>query len=250
MTNSQHGLGAHPSTPDIRDFLHAAPYRVLAALPETVSLRSQMPPVYDQGDLGSCTSNSAAAALRYAYAKAGKQIDDPSRLMIYYDERVIEGTVREDSGASIKDSAVTLLKQGACPEREWPYNVGRFTKKPTKACYKDAARIASYARVPQDQTQMMGVLADLDPILVGFSVYQSFERVGRDGLVPLPKHGEKLEGGHAVLVVGYRTQPDGSLLFEVRNSWSADWGDGGYCWMPGAYLLNSKLAWDFWRVAA
>ena len=48
----------------------------------------------------------------------------PSRLFIYYNERVIEGTVDEDSGAMLRDGIKSVSKQGAPHERLWPYRTG------------------------------------------------------------------------------------------------------------------------------
>src|SRR6266436_8649661 len=94
--------GWAPDVPDHRDFvLAAAP---VTALPPSVDLRPSCPPVYDQGQLGSCTANAIAASIQFERAKQGLKPDFvPSRLFIYYNERVIEGTVNSDSGAMIRD---------------------------------------------------------------------------------------------------------------------------------------------------
>ena len=89
-----------PDLPDHRDHLYAAPIAVLQALPPHVDLRPQCPPIYDQGQLGSCTANGIAGAIHFDRMKQHLQPNfTPSRLFIYYNERVIEGTVNEDSGA-------------------------------------------------------------------------------------------------------------------------------------------------------
>jgi hypothetical protein len=46
-----------PDLPDHRDFMYAAPLAVLRVLPPKKDLSGQCPPVYDQGELGSCTAN-------------------------------------------------------------------------------------------------------------------------------------------------------------------------------------------------
>src|SRR5258708_25731785 len=58
---TQKRYGWRPDTPDLRDFMLAvAPAKTL---PPNVSLRAQMPPAYDQGQLGSCTANSIGGLL-------------------------------------------------------------------------------------------------------------------------------------------------------------------------------------------
>jgi len=51
-----------PDLPDHRDHYYAAVVEKAAALPASVDLRAQCPPVYDQGQLGSCTANAIAGA--------------------------------------------------------------------------------------------------------------------------------------------------------------------------------------------
>src|SRR5512135_1840875 len=106
--------GWRKDTPDPRDFYYAAPMR--AKLPTSVDLRSSCPPVYDQGDLGSCTAQAIAASIEYSHWLQSMPDFMPSRLFIYYNERVLEHSVSSDSGASIRDGMKTCNKQGACAE--------------------------------------------------------------------------------------------------------------------------------------
>src|SRR6202171_276947 len=118
-----------PDQPDARDHLYAAPAVFLAALPPSADLRRRWPAVYNQGHLGSCTANAIAAAIEVDRIK--QKISDfvPSRLFIYYNERVIEGTVRSDSGAMIRDGIKSVASLGVCPEPEWPYRISEFAGK-------------------------------------------------------------------------------------------------------------------------
>src|SRR5438105_5928396 len=119
-----------PDIPDQRDFLYSAPPAFLRTLPPRVDLRPQCPPVYDQGQLGSCTSNAIGGAIEFDQMKEKlPQIFIPSRLFVYYNERVIEGTVNTDAGAMLRDGIKTVAKQGACPELMWPYLIARFKTK-------------------------------------------------------------------------------------------------------------------------
>jgi len=244
-------FGWRPDLPDIRDQLYAAPMRMLGALPAQMDLRPQCPKeVYNQGDLGSCTANAIAAAVQFDRMKQKMTPDFiPSRLFIYYNERVIEGTVNEDSGAYIRDGIKSVNKQGVCPEPEWPYDIAKFAQKPPAKCYRDAlhTRATAYSRLVRSLTQMKGCLASGYPFVFGFTVYESFESdaVARTGEVPMPSTTEKVLGGHAVMAVGY---DDASSRFIVRNSWGPGWGMDGYFTMPYAYLTEENLSDDFWTI--
>lgn len=239
-----------PDLPDQRDHLYAAPFEVLRALPPSVDLRSQCPPVYDQGQLGSCTANAIGGVIQFDQMKEKlAEIFIPSRLFIYYNERVIEGTVDSDSGAQIRDGIKTVAAQGVCPEDMWPYNIANFTEKPPANCYEVALqhRAVSYSRLARNLTLMKGCLASGYPFTFGFTVYESFEspEVAQTGVVPMPASGEKVLGGHAVDAVGY---DDSSQRFIVRNSWGTGWGMNGYFTMPYAYLTQRGLSSDFWTI--
>ncbi len=242
------GYGWVPDLPDHRDFLYGAVSKVPKKLPPAVDLRAQCSPIEDQGQLGSCTGNALAGAVEFLERKDGVAFQDVSRLFIYYNERVIEHTVNQDAGAMIRDGIKTLVNQGTCSEKSWPYVVSRFAKKPGSACFKEAARhrVSVYARI-DTVDQMRACLAAGYPFVFGFTVYESFEsqQVAKSGVVPMPKPKEKVLGGHAVLGVGYN---DKQKRFLVRNSWSTDWGMKGYFTIPYDYLGDSNLADDFWTI--
>lgn len=244
--------GWMPDLPDFRDHMYAAPQPTLAALPPKVDLRPQCPPVYDQGQLGSCTGNAIAAAVQFDRMKQNlTPAFNPSRLFIYYNERVIEHTVAQDSGAQIRDGIKSISKLGVCPEDpDWPYDISKFAHKPPAKAFKDALahKAVSYTRLlSTNLQQLQGCLASGFPFVFGFTVYESFESqaVAKSGVVPMPQPGEKTLGGHAVLGVGY---DDSQSRFIVRNSWGADWGMAGYFTIPYTYLTNTNLADDFWTV--
>ena len=102
-----------PDLPDARDHLYAAPPEFLTALPPQVDLRGQCPAVYDQGQLGSCTANAIAGAFEFDLLRQKAADFMPSRLFIYYNERVMENTVDSDAGAQIRDGS-RALQSKAC----------------------------------------------------------------------------------------------------------------------------------------
>ena len=241
MINQNYGW--RPDLPDQRDL----PFSLFApaTLPKKVDLRASCPPVYDQGQLGSCTANGIGAAIEFGINKQSLPDFMPSRLFIYYNERVIENSVKSDSGAQIRDGIKTAAKDGVCPEKEWPYKVSKFKTRPPAKCYTDALKnvILKYERLTGIKDYKTA-LASGYPFVFGFTVYESFEsdEVASTGIVPMPS-GSAL-GGHCVMAVGY---DDDKSWFICRNSWGPKWGDKGYFYLPYQYFTPS-LTDDFWVI--
>ncbi len=245
-------LGWRHDLPDPRDHRYAAPLGL--ELPSRGDLRKSMPPVYDQGQLGSCTGNAIAAAVQFERMR--HNLSDaqrvPSRLFIYYNERVIEDCVDHDAGAQLRDGIKSVASQGVCFESgrdKWPYVISKFKTKPPAKSYENASkdRVVSYSRVQRMLGEMRGCLATGFPFVFGLTVFQSFDDASAkgDGDVPMPAIHEKLLGGHAMLAVGY---DDAKQRFLVRNSWGVDCGKGGYMTLPYAYLMSPDLSDDFWTI--
>lgn len=245
MAEHEHGFGWRPSPPDFRDFKFG--YRAVA-VPPSLDLRETawMPPVVDQGNLGSCTANMAAACFEFEARKQGARLEPRSRLFIYYNERAIEGTIPYDAGAYCRDAFKVLNHHGAPPETTWPYDVGRFAEEPPTSAFRSGVyrQALTYEAVPQQQVAICAALAQRQLVGFGFAVYSSFRGIGPDGLASMPRPSEALDGGHAVAIVGYTEE----YAF-VRNSWGEHWGHDGYFSMPWAYVLNPDLAGDFWTVS-
>jgi C1A family cysteine protease len=246
VTARQSRYGWIPSLPDNRDYV----LRLAATkLPDHIDLRGSFPKPYDQGNLGSCTANAIAGLLEYLRGVEGESDFIPSRLFIYYYERVIEGTVGSDAGAMLRDGIKVVAKQGAPNEKHWPYDIAKFTTKPTAKVIAEAVMFEAiqYQAVPQTATALMSALAAGHPVVFGFSVYESFEsaEVARTGIVPYPKRGESMLGGHAVLLVGYDAT---KKVFICRNSWSEGWGQAGHFTIPFRYVTSKRLASDFWTI--
>ncbi|HEY1090496.1 MAG TPA: C1 family peptidase [Burkholderiaceae bacterium] len=270
-TCNDHGLGWHRDLPDIRDrsaatesvarlLAKSAPLRkALKATPKSVDLRASCSPIESQGNLNSCTANAGVGMLEYFERRAfGKHLD-ASRLFLYKATRRLIGFTTDD-GAYLRDTMKALVLFGVPPESYWPYVETKVNNEPDAFCYAYAQNyqaIEYYRLDPANSTgaatlgKLKATLAAGLPAMFGFTVYSSIPPMGDGkGEVPYPLAGDKVEGGHAVLAVGYDDSKKigaykGALL--IRNSWGTNWGVAGYGWLPYAYV-EAGLATDFWSM--
>jgi C1A family cysteine protease len=214
-----------------------------SSLPSVVDLSPKCSLVANQGDMSSCVAFAVIGAMEYLENVQNKSEVSLSPQFVYYNERMLEGTVASDSGSYVEDGIRVLTTYGACELSLWPYNELDLYIRPTDAAYADAAKrkALKYSVVVQDQTSVMTSLAQGYPVVFGFLVYSSFEsqEVAASGIVPMPLSTDTMLGGHCVLIVGYDLNRQ---MFLIRNSWGPNWGINGYCWMPLAYVLNPSLS--------
>ena len=163
------GYGWKPSLPDLRD--HIADASELPVLDE-VDPRKDLPPVFDQGQLGSCTANAVAAAVEY---DAKLNDSDPgllSRLWIYYYERKLEGSpADQDTGAYGRDGFKVCKTIGVPLEKDWPYDIAKFSQEPSAELADEARehRISNYRRVPRNLDSIKAVLSNRQTMAFGFT---------------------------------------------------------------------------------
>lgn len=250
-----HRLGYIKDKSDNRDIpfkLDKATLQALKNLPSHVDLRTtgNFPPVYDQGDLGSCVAQSTAALLYFLDKNIPDDDSFPdvqrSRLQLYYNARKIEGTVDSDDGCMIRDAFKGLNSVGVAPETDWPYEPTRFSMEPPQDVTVNNQKLINYKRISRNLEGIKLAVAAGYPVVVGLLLYSSFEsdHTSTTGIVTMPdKKKEQELGGHAVLIVGY---DDTKQWFIVRNSWGTTWGDLGYFYLPYEYVKSAKMASDFW----
>ena len=223
----------------------------LSLVPSAHDLRPMCMQPYDQGQVGSCTGNATGAALELDQILLfpSEKPFTPDRLKLYYNGRIPEGTTDQDAGAMIRDVVAGVAQYGYMAEKV--YDVSQVTTAPSDADYQEMAKrkIATtmYARVKQDVDSIKQVIYSDRGVIIGFTVYASFERIGFDGMMKMPGYREQVLGGHAVLIVGY---DDAKQCFIVRNSWGPRWGQLGYFYAPYAYFTNPKLAQDLWMITS
>jgi C1A family cysteine protease len=243
---TEHSFGWIKDKEDERDLLYSDFHLSSDNLPYIVDLRDRCPPIRDQGNLGACTAFSLVFLMEFLTMKDFLYLINLSELFLYYIERVMENSVNSDDGAALRDGMKCLNKTGVCTENCWPYKISKFKTKPSASCYRQAAKHSAitYLRL-KTITEMKNCLKDGFPFVCGIQVFESFEEVGIDGMVPMPTEKDRKLGGHAVGIVGYN---DYKKCFIGRNSWSTDFAENGYFYIPYDYLRSPKLADDFWTI--
>ena len=177
-------------------------------LPIKTVTHQETEPVFDQGNVGSCTANAALGCLVTApFAKAGVTYTEADALALYemetkLDDSQIPGVYPpDDTGSTGPWSMMALEQQG---------------------------KIKSYHHTRSLHTALR--LLNHGPISIGVTWYQSmFNVVNQDGvkMIVVDEH-SPVAGGHQVCVVGDDVTHQRVL---IRNSWGAGWGDQGHAWL-------------------
>ena len=270
------GLGWLPDYPDLRDYTPQSeavvPLLAKTAVPKVgtkskkapakVDLREWCSPVEDQGQIGSCTAHAGVGMLEYFERRLHGKHLDASRRFLYKVTRAL-GQLEGDSGAFLRTTMGAMVLFGVPPEEYWPYSEAEFDEEPPTFCYAFAQnyQAVKYYRLDPPGTERADLLAAIKshlasqlPAIFGFTVYGSIAQAGEDGKIPFPAPGDKVEGGHAVMAVGYddavkiaNRGEETKGAFLIRNSWSSGWGEEGYGWLPYDYVLEG-LADDWWAL--
>jgi C1A family cysteine protease len=276
MLEKGYGMGWIPDHPDFRDYTEKTeevksvlePTGVLKAkkLPVSMDLREHCSPVENQGGLGSCTAHAGVGIIEYCEKKSFGRHIDASRLFLYKVTRNLM-KVKGDAGAYLRTTMGAMVLFGVPPEEYWAYtdDEKEFDKEPPAFGYAFAQNYQAIKYFRHDPPgtppnslleKVKGYLSSGHPAMFGFTVYNSIEQAEKTGRIPFPSSKERIEGGHAVVAVGYDDrmkirnkyggkETAGALL--IRNSWGRGWGEDGYGWLPYEYTLRG-LAEDFWSV--
>jgi hypothetical protein len=236
------------------------------------------PLIKDQGNLGSCTGKSASLGVEYCVieklAGEGQNVTSDwwqtwalSGLAGYYWARKIEKTIREDSGAQIRDAVDGIRRNGLPTEASWPYKPSKFAQKPDARAMKTAPwhhldGLKTYrcdgagGSREETLTNMLRALEIGMPVNFGFSCPADWGDYNETGRIPMPNG--KYDGGHAVLTLRADTK---NRFLMGPNTWGDKIGgpqpegsriatEGGKGWfaLPFDYVLSGDAD-DAWALS-
>jgi len=237
-----HNLGCRKDPEDFRDIPMGLVLPPIP-LPKKIDYTKTMTPVRNQGDEGTCVAFASVVGVKeYQDTKEYKKLLELSPRFVYNLCKKLDGSPDEE-GTYPRVAMKVLMQYGVCREFFWPY-IPHQTDKPEKNASEDAKRyrIKAYARLVS-LLEMKRSLVVNGPFIAGVEVYESWfsPKAGKTGMIPMPKKGEELQGGHAVCIAGY---DESKKLFKFKNSWGSAWADKGYGYLPFAYI--EKYCLDAW----
>jgi len=252
-------MGLVPSDPAEVKGLPAAPVYT-DYIPARVDLSRLVPPVGDQGGVGSCTAWSVGYAARAMYVAwlEGRDVSKPENVpspeFIYASTNLKPG---DCEGGSTIVRVMSFLKNGAPSMADAPYSDGKML---SAKCVRPSAQESALKRDFFTDTPSSIDLSTVDqakaeltqghPVVIGVQVSRSFMRlpagVAYEGewkgyyskkfkeSVPKPQQ----LGGHAITLIGF---DDDRQAFKLVNSWGPKWGDRGFGWLSYRAYLDRTI---------
>ena len=225
--------GCLPSPPDARD------YRITRLVPKAPYLPAEFvllrpARIKDQGDIGSCVGQALATSREIGEALQ-KHICEFSPGYIYANRT---GHTHFGEGMIPREAIATLKEYGVPRLDLFPYNdlYPKLKDKLGKVksdCDTDALphRITAYANLFSAQ-DIKVALTGVGAVPVTFDLYDSFDRISADGIVPVPNMAKEYWlGNHMMIIIGWKKI--GTVEhWIVLNSWGQWWGDNGLCYIP------------------
>ncbi|MCE1164965.1 MAG: T9SS type A sorting domain-containing protein [Bacteroidetes bacterium] len=212
---------------------------------------SQMPPVGNQGSLGSCVGWASGYYYKtqQEYLDYGWNVADSRNICspaFMYNH--INGGA--DYGADFEDAFKLLTDNGCASIYEFPYTTN-FTNWPSEQIYLNALKFRCSEAFYINTSTVAGLnqvrqyVSDGNCAVIGIPVYPNFDNIqSHEYTYCLADVSGSIRGYHAVTIVGYddsKVTHDGTGAFKLVNSWGLSWGMQGYFWMSYEAVMSSVL---------
>lgn len=245
-TNIPYIMGCLPDPPDSRD------HQISSVLKSPirsghVDYSNEMSPVKDQKSKGSCVGMAVAAMLEwqqqqeYLREKASgseytrnKEHYNLSEQWIYHKAKEIDRFPEDNSGTTIRAAMKVVNKQGVPPEKGWEYSDSSIGEPESwTGLIAHWNKSKRYYRIDTIE-EMKKTLNNVGPFVMGVMVFEEMYNTS-NGHVSYPSNPNRSYGGHAICLTSYN---DSTNEFKFKNSWSTNWGYGGYGWLPYDYVKD------------
>lgn len=227
MDANKYKFNLVPSPVDERDLLVESVYPQFVSLPPVWDMRKDLRSVRDQGEQGTCSAQTISVMKEWQelvdYGYEGYMSPQ-----FVYNLRKNQGS----EGMYPRDTMDIVYKTGIVYEKEYPYNsFSSITSDLRESAKKH--KIQGYAQISTIEGLKKALYTN-GPCYIAFPVYNANKLEFWKPDFP----GQRMLGGHAVAVVGYLED-----RFIIRNSWSKEWGDNGYCYY---YFTDFGMHWEIW----
>lgn len=215
------------------------PLATLSAFAPSYDLSQFRSSIKNQLSAGSCTAFAITNLMNYYIKMRGTTYEvDFAQSSLYWWTRFMEGTNTQDVGASLADTIKTAMQYGVGSREYWPYDLTKINEQPDNEVMIDGEqyKILDAEQLATSSTGITSCLSMGHPAAIAVTLFESFEspEVERTGIIPMPGPGEKITGGHAMVIDAKGIK--GPNLNSTINQWGEDWGDKGICYFTDGYL--------------
>jgi len=204
------------------------------SLPNILDYRTNLLPVRNQGNQGSCFAMSVACMKEYQ-EKQDYGLNEYLSPQFFYNIRgnLYDNNKQNDEGMYGRNVMKLLMKYGICSENLYSYGRIQYKDKIPESCFKDAEnhKIKGYGRVLSIEALKYSLKYN-GLCLIVFPIYNYGPEMW------IKNENDKFLGGHAMTIVGYLEK-----CFIIRNSWGPDWADNGYSYY---FFSDWGAHWEIW----
>jgi hypothetical protein len=216
---------------------------VYAALPDSATLKSNLPAVGDQGQIGSCVAWTVAHSIMGYYAKRDNATGAPYAPLYLYMRAVQKGGA-PNSGLVPEKALTEATVNGVDTQDDYVQGTNNYTIPPTASEIANAKnyRVSNWTTLwsgagqgAAGQAALETAIAGGSPVAIGMPVYKDFMYL-TGGALYKTTTGTNL-GGHMVTAYAY----DAEGLW-IRNQWGTAWGATGDAHLAWAFVTKNVSA--------
>uniref|UniRef100_A0A0K0FTN5 Cathepsin L.1 (inferred by orthology to a zebrafish protein) n=1 Tax=Strongyloides venezuelensis TaxID=75913 RepID=A0A0K0FTN5_STRVS len=191
------------------------------SIPSSIDWRkyNRVSQIQNQGDCGACWIFAANGAIESAFAKK------TGKLYSFSVQQVADCTPNNACNGGWMTTAYRYARRrGLTITENYPYegkdNICKFSRNMI------IGGIKKWINLGKNEGRLKRVVGTIGPVAVGMdSSLTSFQNY-KSGIYDDPLCTNNLD--HAVLIIGYDTDPVFGDYWIVKNSWGTSWGENGY----------------------